>query len=190
MAKKTKPISEAKIGSMKEQAKGRAQVLPPIPYVKVGKAGEDERKRAATRADTERVESNRAAEGRRSGFSVQELKRLADNPATGGGTVLPHSGVQGGLRMSDQMEPAPTANNVTERVINRKPYNFSPVSVENTPAGATSEQNDAQQKYIAESLATPEGQAYLAKQSPRMARTMLRSGGHLGPETKPETYKE
>lgn len=150
---------------MKEQAKGRAKVLPAIPYVKVGKAGEDARKRAATRADTERVESTRAAEGRRSGFSVQELKRLADNPATGGGTVLPHSGVMGGgVRMSDQMEPAPTDNKVTERVINRKPYNFRAVPIKNTPAaGVTPEQEAAQKKYIDDAMATPEGQAYKAK---------------------------
>jgi hypothetical protein len=165
MARNPKPISEAKIGSKKEQAKGRAKVAAPvIPYVKVGKAAEDERKRAATRAETERVESNRAAEGRRSGFSVQELKRLADNPATGGGTVLPHSGVQGGLRMSDQMEPpAPTENKVTERVINRKPYSFRAVPIKNTPAaGVTPEQEAAQKKYIDDAMATPEGQAYKA----------------------------
>jgi hypothetical protein len=172
MARNPKPISEAKIGSKKEQAKGRAKVAAPvIPYVKVGKAAEDDRKRAATRAETERVESDRAAEGRRSGFSVQELKRLADKPATGGGTVLPHSGVQGsGVRMSDQMEQ-PTENNVTERVINRKPYTFAPAPLKNTQGLATPEQVEAQKKYVADAMATPEGQAYKAKWDAINAKT-------------------
>lgn len=157
---------------MKEQRKGREKVtLPAIPYIKVGKAGEDERKRAATRADTERVEAARAAEGRRSGFSVQELQRLADKPGVGGGTVIPHSGVMGGgVRMSDQMEPAPTENNVTERVINRKPYNFSPAPAKNSPVGPTPEQVAAQAKYVADAMATPEGQAYKAKQDAARAK--------------------
>jgi hypothetical protein len=91
--------------------------------------------------------------------------------------------------MSDQMEQ-PTENNVTERVINRKPYNFSPTPMKNSPGGATPDQEAAQAKYKADALATPEGQAWLAKQSPDWARTILRSAGHLGPEAKPETYKE
>lgn len=154
---------------MKEQAKGRAKALPAIPYVKVGKAGETERARAATRAGTERTESDRAAEGRRSGFSVQELKRLAEKPAVGGGTVLPHSGVQGGgTRMSDQMEP--TENNVTQRVINRKPYVFRDAPAKNSPVGPTPEQEAAQKKYIADAMATPEGQAYKARSDAARAK--------------------
>jgi hypothetical protein len=149
---------------MKNQAKGRKAALPAIPYVKVGKAGEDERKRAATRADTERIESVRAADGRTTGFSARDVMRLRTQKTTGGGTVLPHTGVIGGLRMSDQLEAAPTDNNVTERVINRKPYNFRPVPIKNTPAaGVTPEQEAAQKKYIEDAMATPEGQAYKAK---------------------------
>lgn len=169
MARKTNPVSPARIGSEKEKAKGRAKaavVTPPIPYKKVGAAAESEQKRAADRASKERIESDNAANGAKgNGFSLRMLKEIAaGGRSTGGGTVLPHTGVIGGLRMSDQMEPAATTENaVTERVINRKPYNFRPTPAKNSPVGATPEQEEAQRKYIADAMATPEGQAYQAK---------------------------
>ena len=183
MARKTNPVSPAKIGSEKAKTAGRAKdaaaKLPPIPYKKVGSSAETEKKRAATRANTERVEADRGANGVRYGFSVQQIKRAQENPQTGGGTVLPHSGVMGGgVRMSDQIVPLPTDNQVVERTVNRRPYNFAPTPDKNRNMGAGSpEQAALEQDAVKKALATPEGKAHFAKQSPEGQAILLRRAG-------------